>query len=69
MKTNPHVVNTEPEEFFKLDRIDRKVLFWLLEHVPHAVKSWIDYTAREYRATRAVKIDAMKLQREVTGTR
>lgn len=69
MKSNPHVVNTEPEEFFKLDRIDRKVLFWLLDHAPHAVKSWIDYTAQDYWSTRAVKIDTAKLQQEVTHVR
>ena len=37
-------------EFFKLDEIDRKVLFWLVDHVKlNAVRSWLDVVGEDYR--------------------
>lgn len=53
------------KEFFKLDGIDQKVLFWLLEHSPKTVKSWIEYIATNYRTTKAIKIDVIKLYSEI----
>ena len=53
------------QEFSKLDGIDRKVLFWLLENSPKAVKSWIEYEALNYRTTRSIEIDTVKLYKEV----
>ena len=53
-------------EFFKLDEIDRKVLFWLINHVqPGTVKSWIEFIADDYKQNRSVEIDAEKLLNEI----
>lgn len=51
-------------EFSKLDRIDRKVLCWLLRHSRAAVKNWVEYIAASYR-TRAIRIDPAALCREI----
>ena len=58
-------MNNQHEEFFKLDSIDRKVLFWLMGHSPRTVKSWIVYIVSEYRERKAKEIDPVKLCREV----
>jgi hypothetical protein len=56
----------ETLEFFKLDVIDRKVLLWLLEHVPDkSIIAWIDYIAQEYRNRRSIMIDPEKLFTEM----
>ena len=53
-------------EFFKLDEIDRKVLFWLIDHVQHGtVKSWIEFIAEDYKQKRSVEIDVEKLLNEI----
>jgi len=53
-------------EFFKLDEIDRKVLFWLMDHVqPGTVKSWIEFIAEDYKQKRSVEIDVEKLLNEI----
>ena len=58
------MMQTERLEFFKLDEIDRKVLFWLMDNVHHrSVKSWMEYVANEYRE-RGIAIDAAKLFEE-----
>ena len=52
----------EKPEFFKLDEIDRRVLIWLMIHVPpKSIKSWIDFIADDYKRQRAIIIDARKL--------
>ncbi|HEY9005875.1 hypothetical protein [Ohtaekwangia sp.] len=59
-------MENEKLEFFKLDEIDRKVLLWLLAHVPQkSVIAWIDYVAIEYRQSKAVLIDSEKLLTEM----
>ena len=57
------------EEFFKLDTIDRKVLFWLQLNSPKAVKSWIDYIAKDYHTRKSVDIDTGKLYNEIEHNR
>jgi hypothetical protein len=43
-------MQNEPLEFFKFDAVDRKVLFWLMDHVNERnLKSWMEYIAGEYR--------------------
>ncbi|HEY9049853.1 MAG TPA: hypothetical protein VIN08_28335 [Ohtaekwangia sp.] len=59
-------METEKLEFFKLDEIDRKVLLWLLAHVPQkSVIAWIDYIAIEYRQGKSVMIDSDRLLAEM----
>lgn len=29
-------------EFFKLEVLDRKVVFWMMDHAPDAIRSWIE---------------------------
>jgi len=56
----------EKLEFFKLDVIDRKVLLWLIDHVPEkSVVAWIEYITEEYQRGKGVKIDRGKLFSEV----
>jgi type II secretory pathway component PulM len=53
-------------EFFKLDEIDRKVLLWLLEHVPQkSVIAWLEYIATQYRQEKSIQIDIDKVYTEV----
>lgn len=53
-------------EFFKLDPIDRKVLFWLMDNVQEkSLKSWMYYIADDYRRNKDIELDAEKLYREV----
>jgi len=56
----------EQLEFFKLDEADRRVLLWLMDHVqPKSIKSWLDYIAEDYWRRCSVKIDVVKLYREI----
>lgn len=56
----------EIQEFFKLDKTDRKVLFWLMDHVEaRSVYSWLEYIADDYLFSRGVLIDAERLYAEV----
>jgi type II secretory pathway component PulM len=53
-------------EFFKLDEIDRKVLVWLLSHVPQkSLLAWIDYIAEEYRLHKSTSINTQTLLKEI----
>lgn len=59
-------MDSEKPEFFKLDEIDRKVLVWLMNHVPHkSVVAWVYYIANEYRVRKAVFMNADKLLDEM----
>lgn len=52
-------------EFFLLDEIDRKVLFWLMDHAePNAIKSWTEFVAEDYKRRKAITINCEKLFRE-----
>jgi hypothetical protein len=58
-------MQTDPLEFFKLDPIDRKVLFWLIDNVPvKSLKSWLEYIAREYK-DKGIQVDPLRLYDEV----
>jgi hypothetical protein len=51
----------KPLELFKLEPIDRKVFFWLLDHTSRAmVSSWIEYIATDYNRRGVAKIDPVK---------
>ncbi|HEY3404493.1 MAG TPA: hypothetical protein VGK59_13985 [Ohtaekwangia sp.] len=53
-------------EFFKLDEIDRKVLVWLLAHVPEkSVSAWLDYIGEAYRREKSVQLDISRLSEEI----
>ncbi|MBL0740344.1 hypothetical protein [Chryseolinea lacunae] len=53
-------------EFFKLETVDRKVVFWLVHHVPSAaLRCWMDHTAEHYRRLKGVTIDVDRLFMEV----
>lgn len=36
-------------ELFKLDPIDQKTLFWMMDNKPDSVRTWINYISRTYR--------------------
>ncbi|MBT1688933.1 hypothetical protein [Dawidia soli] len=56
----------EKLEFFKLDEIDRKVLLWLLSHVPQkSVIAWLEYIAVQYKQEKSILIDIDKVYAEV----
>jgi len=69
---NTNIIQTRMEqrpEFFKLDEIDRKVLFWLIDHVQlGTVKSWIEFIAEDYKQNRSVEIDVEKLLNEIKNS-
>jgi hypothetical protein len=52
-------------EFFKLDTIDKKVLFHLLVSNEKAVRSFIDYLVNDYKRRRGVSLDADRILREI----
>lgn len=55
----------EQLEFFKLDEIDRRVFFWLIEHVKlNSVKSWIEYIKNDYERRSSVLINQKRLLAE-----
>jgi hypothetical protein len=57
-------MENEKLEFFKLNAIDRKVLFWLMDHVhTRNLLSWTEYIAREY-LEKGINIDTIKLYNE-----
>jgi hypothetical protein len=51
-------------EFFKLDKIDWKVLFWVMDSQPKSLFSWIEYMAKEYKNRKSIDIDVRKLYHE-----
>lgn len=51
-------------ELFKLDGIDQKTLFWMMDNKPESVRHWINYISRTYIRSR-VFVDADKFFREV----
>ena len=62
------VMKSDSLEFFKLDEIDRKVLVWLLAHVPQkSVSAWLDYIADAYRREKSVQLDIIRLCKEIEG--
>lgn len=63
-QTTPHM-NEEKFEFFKLDETDRKVLFWLMDHHKKAIRSWIEFIAKDYKRRRSIEIDTRKLYSEM----
>lgn len=51
----------QPLEIFKLEPLDRKVFFWLLDNSSIAtVNLWIEYVAADYRRRGIAKIDTTK---------
>jgi len=49
-------------EFFKLDETDRRVFFWLIDHVHFkSTKSWISFIVVDYRRRNGIQINAQKL--------
>lgn len=57
-------MNLERSEFFKLDHIDRKILFWMMDHSPGAIPSWLEHVKDEYRK-KNIDLDYKSLQKEV----
>lgn len=55
----------ERPEFFKLDKIDQKVMFWIMSNSPHALYSWIEHIVEHYRKEKSILIDVEKLSSEV----
>jgi hypothetical protein len=60
------MIESEKPEFFKLDVIDRKVLLWLLDHVPEkSISAWMSYIAESYQRDKSVTVDPELLWDEV----
>lgn len=57
--------NESVSEFFKLDPIDKKTLFWLMDNKPQEIKTWITYVARYYNRPQKGLIDVEKLYVEI----
>lgn len=57
--------NESVSEFFKLDPIDKKTLFWLMDNNPEEIKSWVKFVSLEYRKLEKIKLDAEKLYEEI----
>lgn len=55
----------EKLEFFKLDEIDRKVLFNLQETNPKSIRSYVDHLVGEYRKKKKIELDGEKLIQEL----
>ena len=57
-------MENERLELFKLDQIDRRVLFWLMDNMNvKSLKGWIEYISKDYRE-RGILIDATKFYNE-----
>lgn len=57
----PQPMEQQTLEFFKLDEIDRKVFFWMIDHAKaKAIKSWLTYIEGEYKR-KQIAINADKL--------
>lgn len=52
-------------EFFKLDSIDKKVLFWMMDNDKDAIASWTEEITRQYAKGKSVYIDPKKLLAEI----
>lgn len=52
-------------EFFKLDSVDKKTLFWLMDNRPEEIKTWITYVSRHYNRPQKGLIDVEKLYEEI----
>jgi CheY-like chemotaxis protein len=52
-------------ELFKLDSIDQKTLFWMMDNKPESVRHWINYISRTYSRSRTF-VDADKFFSEVS---
>jgi hypothetical protein len=55
----------EKLEFFKLDTIDRKVLFWIMNNIPESIRSWVEHIESDYKQSKSVQIDRQKLYEEI----
>lgn len=58
------MTNDNKLELFKLDPIDQKTLFWMMDNKPDSVRSWINYISRTYSRNRTI-VDAEKFFNEV----
>lgn len=54
----------EKLEFFKLEMIDRKVIFWMMDHSPDAIRSWADQIESDYNR-KGKKINRSRLVAEI----
>lgn len=54
----------ETPEFFKLDSVDKKVLFWMMDNKPEEIKSWVMHIEHNYRYADK-SIDPIKLFNEI----
>jgi len=52
-------------EFFKLDSIDKKVLFWMMDNDKDAIASWTKEITEQYAKRRSVYINPKRLLSEI----
>lgn len=58
------LMEDEKLEFFKLEMLDRKVIFWMMDHAPDAIRSWLDHLEIDYNR-KGRTIDRLKLLNEI----
>ena len=54
----------EREEFFKLDHVDRRIAFWLMDNAPGDIQAWVKDKKDEY-ARRSLSLNSNKLCEEI----
>jgi len=62
-----HTVSRETTfEFFKLDEIDLRVFFWLVdnERLRHSLTSWLEFIRIDYKRRRGISINIARLLEE-----
>lgn len=57
--------NETVSEFFKLDSVDKKTLFWLMDNKPEEIKSWINHVVKHYNRPEKNLINAERLYEEI----
>lgn len=54
----------EKLEFFKLEMLDRKIVFWMMDNTPDAIRSWVEHIELDYYR-KGKKINRSKLLDEI----
>lgn len=58
----------DSNEFFKLEEIDRRVLFWIIsnERLRASLASWLEYIYKDYYRRHGLALDISSILNEVT---
>lgn len=55
----------EDVEYRKLDKIDLRVMFWMMDYRPQLIRSWLEHIVSTYSYERRILIDLNKLYNEI----